>query len=252
MPTTASFHVLKIVAHILTIINETCCLSAKIEQLVALDPGFAQWASLQPGICRKHLRFVAWCNDMRRKRLEDLEDFWTEKQRKDYEKLALDALSVIQSTDQALDLVLGQGASDSTNTFEQHCGDLEAFVFLLEVWRYMGSIHKVIVKPHPEAGNWEAQQTLLFYKPPEEKVKLLWEIAEWSMQHLVQLGRLEWQPVLDRHRVWGRGQFAGGMPLDEFLADPFSSGLRGVIYEIFAEILFHLGKMFQYSRWINC
>jgi len=243
MPTTASFQVVKIVGHVVTVINESSRLGAKIERLVAVAPGFAEWASLQSGITRKHMKFVAWCNDMRRTRLEDLETIWTQKQREDYEKLALDAISVIQHTDEALDLVLGEGeAAASRNTLQQQCGDLEAFVFLLEVWRYMGSIHNVIVKPHPNADKWEEQQPFLFYKPPENKIELLWQAAEWGMLKLVDMGRVEWQPMLNRHRVWGRGQFAGGTPLDEFLTDPIVSGLRDGIVETFAQILFHLGK----------
>ena len=172
-----------------------------------------------------------------------MEDFWTQKQRDEYEKLALDALNLIQSTEEALDTVLDEEGSTSRSTSRQEGDYLEVLVLLFKVWHSMGSNYKTIVKPHPNAANWEAQQNLLFYKPPENKVELLWQTAEWAMKYLVQIGRLEWQPILDRHWVWGRGQFAGGTPSDEFLADPFSSGLRGTIYETFAEILFHLGEL---------
>jgi len=245
VPTAACYQVVSIVRHVAAIISGTCSLHAKIGQVVEADPAFAAWSELQPMLIKEHFSLTAWCNEMRRARLEDLDDFWTAKQREVFEKLVLDILNLVDTTDQALDVVLGRQDPQTDiqpSSWQQACGDLTAFALLQELAHSMGSVHKVIVKHHPEAAHWQERQPFLFHAAEERSFQVMWLMAELAMKDFIDIGRTEWEPVLDRYYIWGNGHFTGEMTLDSFLSEPIMSGLRAKVAEGFGKIIFHLGE----------
>ena len=245
IPTAACYQVVSIVRHVAAIISGTCRLRAKVGQVVEADPAFAGSSELQPMLIKEHFSLTAWCNEMRRARLEDLDNFWTIEERRLFEKLVLDTLNLVDTTDQALDVVLGRQHSQTdfrSSNWQQACGDLTAFALFQELADSMGSIHKVIVKHHPKAARWEEQQPFLFRAAEERSFEVMWLMAKQAMEDFMEIGRTEWKPVLNRYRIWGTGHFCGQMTLDVFLTEPIMSSLRAEVAEGFGKIIFHLDK----------
>lgn len=196
-------------------------------------------------LIKEHFSLTAWCNEMRRARLEDLDNFWTVKERELFEKLVLDMMNLVDTTDQALDVVLGRQDPQTvfqTSNWQQACGDLTAFALFHELANSMGSIHEVIVKHHPNAARWEEQQPFLFRAAEKRSFEVMWSMAKQAMEDFMELGRTEWKPVLNRYRIWDTGHFTGQMTLDAFLVEPIMSGLRAEVAEGFGKINFYLGK----------
>jgi len=84
---------INIVVNVPKIIIEASKFHNNFAEVAKSDPSFTSWFHSRPDLLRPFV--FAWCNAMRRLRIEDLEDFWSEDERKRVSSLVFKTVDVI-------------------------------------------------------------------------------------------------------------------------------------------------------------
>jgi len=247
-PSAAYLQMVGVIGDIAESLIMTRKIAERVGRLVEHDDFYKGWAGLEEGICRKHAQLVAWCNDMRRRQVEDLEAFWSESQREDGENLTLMTLRTAEATDDIFDEVTGCKATPEERApktlLRWHCDNLKLFESLLEVWKLMGIMGRRIPDSHPNASRWEQPEDLSRLLP-KNQFSVIWDMVEEAMKLLA---KPENEPALAAWQSshWTYVNFYNRKllsSLDDSSDDPrLFNSLRESAAETFGQVLFYLGK----------
>jgi len=246
----AAFLNATIVSFVPKLIAETSDFHANFAEVMKSDPSFTSWFHLRPYLLTPPV--YAWCNAMRRLRLEDLGGLWNEEERKRVESLLSKTLKIVERTNEIRDDWCLYDAhladdtsitSDAVRRSKQSQEDLKFFIAFLEASDQMDLVKKTIFDRHLDAGNWIEQQLLMFVKG-DNPFEVAFIAAQEVMQLLVEIGNTEWEPVLRRCRVWTSGRFHKEVTIDAIMADPnaINSELRDEVIAAFAKIVFLISE----------
>jgi len=83
-----------IVVNVPKLIIEASKFYTNFAEVAKSDPSFTSWFHSRPDLL--HPFVFAWCDSLRRLRIEDLEDFWSEDERKRVSSLILKTVDVIE------------------------------------------------------------------------------------------------------------------------------------------------------------
>lgn len=245
-----------IVSFVPKLIAETSDLHANFAEVMKSDPSFTSWFHSRPYLLTPPV--YAWCNAMRRLRLEDLGDLWNVEETKRVKSLPFKTLEIVERTNEIRDdwCLYDTHLTDDTSVIsdaarksEQSHEDLKFFIAFLEASDQMDLVKKIIFERHIDAGKWIEQQLLMFVKG-DNPFEVAFIAAQEVIQVLVEIGKTEWEPVLRRCRVWASGPFDKEVTIDAIMADPdaIDSELGDEVVAAFAKIVFHISEAIH-STW---
>lgn len=159
------------VVSVAEILRQTVSIFMYLQTMIVHNPaGSGQLASLAKTLLAHHYFFMAWCNNIRRHNLDDLRDLWQSRFGEKIEKLISDVLSLMQATNVDLTTALHWAVQEPADVlvkvnYSYHI--LRALLFVIEVRRYLNSLHWLFVQQRPESIDFQQSQPLLMKQPPE-------------------------------------------------------------------------------------